>query len=49
MLFAIFALFMLAASDAPRALPQLPAAGAPWAEEGNRHARRRDKKLSKRR
>lgn len=44
----ILATLLLVLSDAPRAVPQAPAVPLPWMEQGNRHARRRDRKLARR-
>ena len=46
MLIPIVAGFFLLVSDLPRVVPELPALPLPWMEQGNRHARRRDKKLA---
>lgn len=47
MMLVIFAALALLLSDAPRAVPQLPETPLPWMEQGNRHARRRDRKLAR--
>lgn len=43
------AVAMLIVSDLPRLLPNAPATPTRWMEQGNRHARRRDEKLRRRR
>ena len=35
----------LIASDLPRLTPAVPKVLTPWVESGNRHARRRDRRL----
>lgn len=47
MLILMFAVACLWSSDAPRLTPSLPQVAMPWLEEGNRHARRRDRKLAR--
>lgn len=42
----LIAALLLAITDLPRALPDIPRIPKPWAETGNRRARRRE--LSKR-
>lgn len=42
---AAFAPCALLAYDGPRARPDIPSLPTPWVEQGNRHARRRDRKL----
>jgi hypothetical protein len=46
MLYVLFAALSLWAADAPRVRPDLPSLPMPWLEQGNRHARRRDRKLA---
>jgi len=46
---AVFALCALLVYDGPRALPEIPSLPIPWVEQGNRHARRRDRKLMRKR
>lgn len=45
MLMLLYAAISLAVVDAPRMLPDIPKLPTPWMEQGNRHARRRDRKL----
>lgn len=47
MLLAMLAAAMLLASGEPRNTPEIPVVPMPWMEQGNRHARRRDRKLSR--
>lgn len=46
MRFAILAALMLLANDSPRMRPAMPDLPRRSMEEGNRHARRRDRKLT---
>lgn len=43
----LFAMLALLFSDLPRACPDVPKVRGPWMETGNRHARRRDRKLGR--
>lgn len=43
----LLAAMLLAASDLPRTVPDIPKIPKPWAEVGNRHARRRERKVSR--
>ncbi len=45
MLMLLYAAISLAVVDAPRVVPDIPKIPTPWVEQGNRHARRRDRKL----
>lgn len=47
MLIALFATLALAFTDLPRVVPQPLQVPRRWQETGNRHARRRDRKLGR--